>query len=212
MKLLLLLLGIISFHAVAKAQASPSDGDVNQLINALSNLNTLSGRFTQEIFSPDGVLIQESRGEFQIEKPNKFYWKVLPPFEQIVLGDAQKVMVYDPDLEQAAIYKKEKMAVSPAIILSNDSDVIKEQFNVTMIENDREKTLITYQLISKNINASDFSKLLLVFDKAVLSEITFEDQLGQSTQVTFSALNGEIKFDSSLFDFRPPVDTDIILQ
>ena len=46
-------------------------GDVAQLHLQLSSLQTLQASFEQEVYDEEGALLQQSRGELAVERPNK---------------------------------------------------------------------------------------------------------------------------------------------
>ena len=43
---------------------------------------------------------EESRGTLQLQRPGKFRWDYMQPYKQQIVGDGQRLWIYDVDLEQ----------------------------------------------------------------------------------------------------------------
>src|SRR5438034_5666966 len=83
-----------------------------------------SGRaqFTQTVTSPDGVKKKTSTGSFEFSRPNRFRFAYAKPFEQTIVGDGQKVWIYDADLNQASSRKiGAALGATPAALLAGGS-------------------------------------------------------------------------------------------
>jgi len=179
-------------------------------ISVLEKTHTLSGKFRQTITDADGEEAADpTEGEFYLKRPGKFYWKTLPPFEQLVVGNDTSLTLYDPDLEQATIYGREEFLKSPAAVLSGDAELIKKKYT---IEASSKRKINTYVLREKDLTNKSFETLTFVFDKSELLSLELKDQLGQMTSIRFNNIKKNEKVDEKLFVFVPPDDADVIIN
>ena len=51
--------------------------------------------------------MQQSEGEFYLNRPGKFRWDYRAPYEQIIVSDGQRIWIYDVDLQQVTVQKQE---------------------------------------------------------------------------------------------------------
>ncbi len=196
------LLLVISTSALAQAE--------DEFLQKLKSIESLSGNFTQTITDQDGHEVQESTtGTFLIKRPGYFYWETKPPYEQLIVGNPDRLWVYDPDLEQVTVHNQSQLENSPASILSGDDKNIKEKYSVT---SEKKKGAVEYHLRSKENGQKSFDTLTFVFKGDVLHSLALIDNLGQTTAIKLNNVRVNEKIDSAKFDFEPPPDVDIILQ
>jgi hypothetical protein len=61
------------------------------------------------------ALSRESTGTFAFQRPGKFRWEYLKPYEQLIVGDGEKLWVFDKDLSQVMVKKLDgALGSSPA--------------------------------------------------------------------------------------------------
>jgi len=119
-RLPLVLLSALVCTNIALAQATDqkqvkasSSGEqkaaAQNLVNRLSLMSNLSGKFEQKITDESNEELQKTQGKFVLKRPGNLWWNTAPPFEQLVVSNGEKLWVYDPDLEQVTIYPKEKV-------------------------------------------------------------------------------------------------------
>ena len=180
-----------------------------KLIQALEQINSYSSEFLQEITDANGNEVQTTEGIFKAKRPGLFYWKTLPPYEQIVIGNEDRLWVYDPDLEQVTIHNQIAAHNTPAAILSGDLTHLAKNFDVKMSKKGK---LIEYSLFPKEIGGQSFSSLMLQFKGKNLKSLTLKDQLEQNTHIIFSKTKNNPAIDDSTFTFIPPEGTDIVQQ
>src|SRR5690606_21369700 len=106
--------------------------DVDELKRRLEKVDTLEGQFTQTVRDKQGQVIQSGEGEVSIKRPGFFYWENKDPFAQIIVGNPQKLWVYDPDLEQVTVQKQDDTTgvYNPSRLLSGDLSGLEAAFNV----------------------------------------------------------------------------------
>src|SRR5262245_63427848 len=61
---------------------------------------TARGSFEQKVYDRDRRLTQESKGSFVFNRPGKFRWIYDKPVEQVIVGDGDRVWVYDSGLQE----------------------------------------------------------------------------------------------------------------
>ena len=70
-----------------------------RLRDALQNMDNLTAEFKQTLLDEDKNVIQQSRGTLALQRPGKFVWKYLDPFEQHIVADGSELWIYDVDLD-----------------------------------------------------------------------------------------------------------------
>ncbi|NIV18508.1 MAG: outer membrane lipoprotein carrier protein LolA, partial [Woeseiaceae bacterium] len=88
--------GLLAAAILTLAVANPSwaqeDADGRQLIeDFVNNVTTLSGRFEQQLVDADNLVVDKSSGTIEIQKPGKFRWTYLEPYEQVLVADGLNV-------------------------------------------------------------------------------------------------------------------------
>jgi len=190
------------------AVSSPSSAVTQELSAKLKAINTFSANFKQTLSDPSGEVLQDTHGKVSVKQPGLFYWRVAPPYEQVVVANRYNLWVYDPDLEQVTVSDRQKMDNSPAQILSGDFTSLEKQYAVSRAS---QKNGHSYTLNSLNAEAAAFSHLTFVFDtQGVLSAMTLTDKLEQVTDVRFSEAVVNTAIASELFNFIAPEGVDVI--
>ncbi|WP_188151386.1 outer membrane lipoprotein chaperone LolA [Teredinibacter waterburyi] len=188
-----------------------------QLSARLNSIKTFSANFEQNLFNRDGKLLQKTEGRANLKQPGLFHWETQPPFEQVVIANAESLWVYDPDLEQVTVTPKEKMNSSPAQILTGDFSLLQGQYFVEQLDSkklnsdQRAKKAENYQMTSLKSGDSGFQKLSFSFDASgALVRLELIDKLDQITEISFSDLEVNQPMDSEIFNFIPPEGVDLI--
>ena len=113
-----LLVPLISLCLMAVSVAARADA-VETLRDFIRDVKTGRAQFTQVVTSPDGVKKKSSSGTFEFARPNRFRFAYAKPFEQLIVGDGQKVWIFDADLNQASSRKfSSAVGATPAALLA----------------------------------------------------------------------------------------------
>ena len=178
--------------------------DSEQLQALLSPMQSLQGKFTQTLSDVDKNLIQETQGEFAVQRPGKFYWHTAAPFEQLLVTDETTLWLYDPDLEQVTIRPNDRrLQQTPLLILSGDTEMLSESFLVDRLTDN------LFQLTPRERDGP-FQTLTLQFEGGELQTVALVDGLGQTTLLSFAELVLNPVLAPSQFTFTIPAGTDII--
>jgi outer membrane lipoprotein carrier protein len=195
---------IIGLLAMAICSLSMAD-DADELAKQLSLLETFSGVFEQTLADDKGIMLQESSGDFFLQRPGYFRWETKAPFPQLLVSDLQSIWLYDPDLEQVTVREySDKIAATPAILFSGDVSKINLHYVISLQEEG------SYRLTPKNQHEL-FTQLTVTFTDTQLSEMSLQDSLGQTTRFRFLEGVYNQVISPVLFEFTPPAGTDIIV-
>ena len=198
--LVFLLLCLISITAHASATDS---------LNAfIKDAHTVQAEFSQTLLDKSAQVIQESTGTMLFERPGKFRWIYKTPYEQLIVGDGDKVWFYDEDLNQVTVRQLDlAIGSSPAALLAG-SQAIEENFEIA--ELGLQNQIEWLEAIPKTPESS-FEFIQLGFSlTGTLQLMVLRDNFGQTTLLTFTDLKQNIGLPADTFTFVPPEDADVI--
>lgn len=185
--------------------------DIDDFNDLMSAFQSMKASFLQTTLDSDGVSLEKVSGEVIINKPNQFFWSSQPPIEQDIISDGELLWVYDKDLDQVTKQNaKEQFHKSPAVILSGNQEQIESRYTVSQRDLE-EGEYKTFQLTPISEDDS-LSSILVVFSNGQISELRFEDQLGQTTLLELMDIEFDIKIKSKMFKFKPPKGVDVLDQ
>jgi outer membrane lipoprotein carrier protein len=183
-----------------------ADEPVQRLQAFLQASRSLTADFKQVLINESGVPYQTSYGVFYLQRPGKFRWDYLKPFQQQIVSTSGKVWFYDADLEQVTIKKlDESVGSTPALLLSGE---ISLDANFTMESQGVDGEMQWIKLSPKN-KESSFKYILIGLNKGSLGGMELSDNFGQLTRIYFSnvLLNPPIK--PTVFEFKAPKGADV---
>jgi len=131
-------------------------GGTEQLRNFLSATQAVRGKFDQTITDQNGKVVRQTSGTLEFSRPGKFRWEYGTPFKQTIVGDGEKVWLYDPDLNQVTVRKiDDAIGSSPAALLAGDAAIEK---NFTLkdggVEGKREWVEATPAFVEQTVAAA----------------------------------------------------------
>jgi outer membrane lipoprotein carrier protein len=200
-------LGVGVFALTLGGGASASGLD--ELHAFLEGTKTAQGNFTQVVTNRDGRTTQTSSGTFAFERPGKFRWTYAKPFDQLIVGDGEKVYVYDRDLNQVIVRKLDAaLGATPAALLAGDN-ALEKNFTLTASGSDQ-----GLEFVDALPRASDsqFKKIRIGFAKGLPKMMILSDAFGQTTDLTFSDVERNPKLATNMFQFTPPKGADVVGQ
>lgn len=208
MKLLfktVLLLFIFNSYAFSAEKKVFSTGEI-YLENFLDNTDSLSADFQQTLRSHSGEVIQQSHGQFYLDRPGKFRWNYEAPYQQKIISNGERIWIYDVDLEQVTVQKQAKGLSSTPMALLENSLKLHQQFNVIPL--DENQNVHRLKLVSKDSN-SDFAEVIVGLDERGLRFIQLHDQFEQVTDIVFDNIVINSVLANSLFEFKAPKGVDV---
>ena len=202
-----LLVPLISLCLMAASVAARADA-VETLRDFIRDVKTGRAQFTQVVTSPDGVKKKSSSGTFEFARPNRFRFAYAKPFEQLIVGDGQKVWILDADLNQASSRKfSSALGATPAALLAGGA--LDKDFDLTALP--MRDGLDWAQATPKQKDGA-FKSVALGFRGKDLAVLDIHDAFGQHSVLTFSQLTTGINFAADAFRFTPPAGADVIEQ
>lgn len=198
---------MLSVAAVAVFPLLAEAGAVDQLHQFLTNTRTLKAEFTQMVIGKSGRKPQNSSGLVAISRPGKLRWDIQKPYPQLVVGDGEKIWIYDTELKQVTVRKSgQAISGSPAAILSGNNDLEK---NFTLSEAGEAEGMAWVEATPK-ASDSGFEKVRLGFAGSDLKAMELQDSFGQTTHIRFNRLERNPALPASTFKFTPPPGVDVV--
>ena len=198
----LLLTGLLGLSSLARADA------VVALKSFVSDVKSGSAQFSQTVSSPDGKRKKTSSGSFEFQRPNQFRFAYSKPFEQTIVGDGQKVWIFDPDLNQASSRKMgAALGGTPAALLAGNT--LERDFTLKALP--AKGGLDWVQATPRQADAA-LQKLRIGFKGRELAAIDVVDGFGQRSLLQFSAVTTNIALPAERFRFVLPAGADLIEQ
>lgn len=173
------------------------------------NIQTAQAEFHQVVTDKQGHKTQDVTGTMQLQKPSKFRWDYHKPFVQQIIGDGEKVWLYDPDLSQVTVRSFSKAVGStPAALLAGG----KEMERLFTIKDTSRKGDLEWVLAVPKVGETGFERVFLGFKGDALMEMELHDSFGNRTAITFINVQRNPKLPPDVFKFTPPADADVLSQ
>ncbi|MEO7050141.1 MAG: outer membrane lipoprotein chaperone LolA [Rhodanobacter sp.] len=195
---------MFSLNATAHAATGPARARLDAFA---TGLHSLTGHFSQTLTNVNGQASKTSYGTLALEAPREFRWDTLKPYKQTIVADGGRVWMYDPELEQVTVRKQStEEAHSPLTVLTDLKQLDKE-FRAS--ERGEHDGLVWLRLTSTGQDPQ-FAWVDLGFDAQGLARMAFRDQLGSSTEISFSQWQRNPPLPVGTFTFVPPNGADVI--
>jgi outer membrane lipoprotein carrier protein len=181
--------------------------DASARLNAaLRQMDNLTADFKQTLLDEDKNVVQQSRGTLALQRPGKFAWTYIEPFEQRIVADGSELWIYDVELEQVTVKPMDQgLSNAPIMILMKQAD-ISEQFDVHEVG--QRKFLYWVELVP-HANDLEYTHIYIGIDGERVRAMELQDQFGQSTQIVFDNLRVGVVHDPATFTFVPPPGVDV---
>lgn len=182
-------------------------GAIDRLHGFLETTKTLRADFAQLVVAKNGKKPQASSGVMMISRPGKFRWQIDKPYEQLLVGDGDKVWIYDADLRQVTVKKFDAaLGSTPAALLVGGNVLDK---NFTLREAGEHDGVEWVEALPKGSD-SGFERLRLGFSGNELKAMELYDNFGQTTTLLFSHSERNVAIAPALLRFVPPAGVDVI--
>jgi outer membrane lipoprotein carrier protein len=190
--------------AVGVVQASA----VDSLRDFVRDVKSGRAAFTQTVTSADGAKRKVSNGQFEFSRPNRFRFAYAKPFEQLIVGDGQKVWLYDADLNQASSRRfSQALGQTPAALLAGAS--IEQDFT---LQADGEQQGLAWVLATPKAADGTIKSMRVGFRGRDLAAVEITDNFGQRSLLQFSGFSANAAVAPETFRFVPPKGADVIEQ
>lgn len=198
------ILVLVALQVVGAAKTGPDD-----LRRFFKDVQSFTARFNQVVLDESLNMLQESSGTLWIQRPNRFRWNYDAPFEQQIVGDGDKIWVYDVELRQVTVRRMSGgLGNTPAILLAGrgtlDDDFVVKSLGA-------QGKLDWLQLIPKSKDGG-FEDIRVGFDKGKLRVLEMIDGFGQTTRIALRKAAENVDISPDKFVFTPPPGVDVVQE
>ncbi len=180
---------------------------ISELKAFIAQTKTAEAHFNQMVLDKAGKVKQQTQGTMAFSRPGKFRWSYDKPYEQLIVGDGNKIYLYDVDLAQVTIKKLDAtLGSSPAALLAGNNE-IEKFYNLTEAG---KRDGLTWLTATPKDKDSSFNQIQMGFSQNNLVEMRIRDNFGLTTQLKLSQLVRNPKLPASTFSFTPPAGVDVI--
>jgi outer membrane lipoprotein carrier protein len=157
---------------------------------------------------------KKSKGTIQVKKGGFLKWETEEPNHSLVLSDGKYIWLVDyesgeedkPNIIKAANPKKSQPHAVVALLLgegriSDDFKVIKEKTEGEMVNIDLKPRHDSAQI--------NWLKITVDKNKSEIEKLSFEDAVGNITELDFKNIQFDSKIDEKIFKFIPPKGSEI---
>lgn len=182
-------------------------GGLAQLKAFVEGTRSAEARFAQTVTARSGSRPQQASGSMAFVRPGKFRWTYDSPYYQLIVGDGEKLWVYDRDLNQVTVKRLgEALGATPAALLAGDNALER---NFVLSEAAAADGLEWVDAVPRN-REGGFERLRLGFAGGELRRMELVDAFGQTTLLSFSAMRRNPPLDAREFRFTPPAGADVV--
>jgi outer membrane lipoprotein carrier protein len=194
--------------ALALAAAAPAQASaVAALREFLAQTKTARGEFTQQVTRGSAQAAPPSSGTFFFERPGRFRWIYVAPYEQVLVADGQRLFLYDKDLNQVTVRKiAAALPASPASILFGGTDFERD----FVVSDAGTRDGVEWLQAVPRAKDSQFERIEIGFRDSVPVAMVLADSFGQVSRLVFSRFERNATLDPQLFRFVPPPGADVL--
>ncbi len=192
--------------AFAFAQAACAAG-IDQLQAFVDGTKSAKATFQQATTDRVGRTVQRANGTFVFARPGRFRWTYDKPLDQLIVGDGERVWILDRDLNQVIVRKMgDALGATPAALLAGDNTLEK---NFTLVDGGNAEGLEWVDATPKSVD-SGFTQVKIGFRDKLPRTMLLTDSFGQTTRLTFDAIERNPALAADAFRFTPPAGADVI--
>ena len=197
---------VVAALALAFASAAAASG-IDQLRAFVEGARTGKATFRQVVAAKSGRVPQASSGTFAFARPGKFRWSYDKPYAQLLVGDGEKLWIYDRDLNQVIIKKLDRaLGATPASLLAGSNAF---ETNFVLIDGGNTDGIEFVEAEPKSPDTG-FDHIRIGFKENLPRTMELHDSFGQLTQLSFDTFERNPAIDPALFRFSPPPGADVI--
>lgn len=178
---------------------------LDALAGFLDGLNSLEAGFEQTVLDTENNRTGSYQGVFFLQRPGRFRWNYLSPYEQAIIADGDYVWVID-DLEQVTQQGQERaLRGTPALLLVGD-EPMEKHFEATEVG--KHLGMEWIELIPRDPEGH-FERIQMAFLGGELNRMEMRDRYGQITRFRFFGLQRNKALDPDLFKFESTDGYDV---
>lgn len=193
----------VLFLAAFAAHAAALD----QFRSFANGTQSARASFEQKVYDRSGKLVQDAKGSFVFQRPGRFRWVYAKPVDQVIVGDGERVWIYDRGLNQVTVRKlATALGSTPAALLAGAAGVEKA-FDISDAGT---RDGVEWVEAKPREREAGFDRVRIGFGEDGLRAMELTDHFGQTTRLQFSNVVRNPKVDASEFRFDPPKGTDVL--
>jgi len=182
-------------------------GAIDHLRAFATGTQSARGEFVQKVASRTQRASSPNSGEFVFQRPGKFRWSYLKPYEQVIIADGQTLTIHDKDLNQVTIRKlDDALGETPAAILFGNND-LEKRFS---LKEAGVRDGIEWLDAVPRSKDTPFERISIGFRQGELAAMELRDALGQTTLLNFSKLQRNPVLSPEAFRFTVPKGADVL--
>lgn len=180
---------------------------LDQLNQFLNGTRTARANFSQQVIAKSGRTTQNANGVMSFQRPGKFRWEYVKPYNQLIVVDGVKLWSYDKDLNQVVIKPMgQVLGSTPAALLAGSNDLQK---NFTLREDGKSEGLEWLEATPKNQD-SGFGRVRIGMKGNLPQVMEVQDNFGQTTVLKFAGFERNPSLPADQFVFTPPKGADVV--
>jgi len=181
---------------------------VQSLKRFVSEVKSGRASFTQTVTQPDGKVKKPAQGQFEFQRPNRFRFSYTAPYQQLIVGDGQKVWLLDSDLNQVTVRPmSEALGATPAALLAGGS--LDKDFELRALP---DQGGLEWAEARPRVKDGPFQSVKVGFKAGTLAALEILDGFGQRSRLDFQKLEPNAALAAERFRFQVPAGADVIEQ
>ncbi len=171
--------------------------------------------FTQVVTSPprEGEAQprrKTSSGVFEFQRPDRFRFQYLRPFEQTIVADGQMLWLHDVDLNQVTVRpQQEVLGNTPAALIAAAPD-LGGLDRVFVLTDAGERDGLQWVQAVPRAREGQLQWVRIGFRQGQLAALEMLDSFGQRSLLSFGSVDAQPGFKAGHFRFQPPAGADVV--
>lgn len=165
------------------------------------------GEFEQKVFDRNRKLVQEAKGSFAFQRPDRFRWSYASPSPQLIVGDGERLWIHDQDLNQVSVRRLSgALGATPAVLLAGRADIEKlfELSDAGMRDG------LEWLEAKPRERDAGFERIRIGLGIADVQAMELVDAFGQTTLLRFAKVQRNPAIDPATFRFAAPKGADVV--
>jgi outer membrane lipoprotein carrier protein len=202
------MMGWLTFAAQAQVSA---EAELQRLITQVKSARADFVQRVHEPARPDRPpRIKTSSGHLAFERPNRFRWTYVKPFEQTLLADGRQFWMHDPDLAQVTVKPQPddlRQTALGAIASVTDMASLKQRYAIQALA---PADGLVSLVLTPHAADGPVRELRLAWRDGQLARMVLLDGLGQRTEWHLSNWQDNPNLPEATFRWVTPPGTEVI--
>lgn len=180
---------------------------LTQLAAFLEGAKNGRAAFVQTVGAKAGGSARTATGTFTFARPGKFRWAYEKPIEQLIVGDGERLWIFDRDLNQVIVRRLDRaLGSSPAALLAGDN-ALEKNF---VLADDGDGDGLEFVVARPRGGESGFDSVRIGLAGNLPRRMELKDSFGNVTTLRFADFERNLALDAAQFRFAPPPGADVV--